>query len=83
MSADARDKAREGYRRARKWVRKRLPPGVRSVVGVGLIAGGVLGFLPILGFWMIPLGVGVISLDVGWAARRLRGDRRDEPEDED
>ncbi len=26
--------------------------------------GGVLGFLPILGFWMLPLGVAFIMLDI-------------------
>jgi hypothetical protein len=41
-----------------------------------LIAGGTLGFLPILGFWMIPLGIGVASLDVKplmarWRARSV------------
>jgi len=27
------------------------------------MCGGVLGFLPILGFWMFPLGVVILSLD--------------------
>ncbi|PYE84202.1 hypothetical protein [Phyllobacterium leguminum] len=35
----------------------------RRVLGVLLIAGGILGFLPILGFWMIPLGLLVLSHD--------------------
>ena len=35
----------------------------RTVVGVGLVIGGVLGFLPVLGFWMIPLGLLVLSVD--------------------
>ena len=26
--------------------------------------GGLVGFLPILGFWMIPLGIAVASLDI-------------------
>lgn len=43
----------------------------RVVLGVVLILGGVLGFLPVVGFWMIPLGLVVLSVD--WApARRLR-----------
>jgi hypothetical protein len=33
------------------------PAPLRWSAGVLLIAGGVLGFLPVLGFWMIPLGV--------------------------
>ena len=36
----------------------------RMVIGVLLIFGGILGFLPILGFWMIPLGLMVLSVDI-------------------
>nr|WP_316657189.1 hypothetical protein [uncultured Gellertiella sp.] len=43
----------------------------RIALGSGLLAGGALGFLPVLGFWMIPLGLVVLSHDVA-AARRLR-----------
>ena len=45
-------------------IRRRVPPGLRTVLGLLLMVGGVLGFLPILGFWMIPLGIAVIGLDV-------------------
>jgi hypothetical protein len=38
-------------------------PVVRQVMGFGLVAGGVFGFLPVLGFWMIPLGVAILSVD--------------------
>lgn len=44
---------------------------MRLILGIALILGGVLGFLPIVGFWMIPLGLGVLSYDFHWA-RRLR-----------
>ena len=43
----------------------------RVVLGVALLVGGVLGFLPILGFWMIPLGLVVLSYDIA-SVRRLR-----------
>ena len=61
------------------WVERRVPPGLRLPLGLLLIAGGLLGFLPVLGFWMLPLGVAVAALDVrplraGWRARR-RGSR--------
>ena len=46
------------------WVRRHVPPGLRLVLGVLLIVGGVFGFLPILGFWMIPLGFAVAALDI-------------------
>lgn len=50
---------------------ERLPPGVRSLVGLVLIGGGVLGFLPVLGFWMLPMGVAILSIDVPPLRRRL------------
>jgi len=37
---------------------------VRIALGAGLIAGGTLGFLPVLGFWMLPLGLLVLSQDL-------------------
>ena len=36
----------------------------RIAVGSGLVVGGILGFLPILGFWMVPLGLLVLSQDI-------------------
>jgi hypothetical protein len=43
----------------------RIPghPLLRLVLGVILILGGTLGFLPILGFWMVPLGLIILSVD--------------------
>jgi hypothetical protein len=51
----------------------RLPASrpVRMTAGVLLILFGLLGFLPILGFWMVPLGLTVLSVDLP-IARRLR-----------
>jgi hypothetical protein len=37
---------------------------VRIGIGVLLILFGFLGFLPIVGFWMIPLGLVVLSIDI-------------------
>ena len=42
----------------------RLPRWLRLLSGIGLVVGGLLGFLPVLGFWMIPLGLLVLSRDV-------------------
>lgn len=36
----------------------------RVTTGVALVLGGLLGWLPILGFWMLPLGLLVLSIDV-------------------
>ena len=35
----------------------------RTVIGGALIAGGVFSFLPILGVWMLPLGILTLSID--------------------
>jgi hypothetical protein len=43
---------------------------LRIVIGVLLILGGVAGFLPVLGFWMVPLGFMVLAADFP-AVRRL------------
>lgn len=43
----------------------------RMGIGIVLIAGGFLGFLPILGFWMLPLGFIVLSHDLA-VVRRMR-----------
>jgi hypothetical protein len=38
-------------------------PLLRIALGVILIVCGLLGFLPVLGFWMIPLGFAVLAID--------------------
>jgi len=45
---------------------------IRLVLGFLLVLGGVLGFLPILGFWMIPLGIVVLSVDIHFVRRWRR-----------
>lgn len=54
-----------------KWADARLPRGLRSLLGLILIVAGFFGFLPILGFWMIPLGGALITLDIAPLRRRL------------
>jgi hypothetical protein len=58
-------------RRAVVWGDRRVPPGVRSIVGVLCVIGGLVGFLPILGFWMLPVGLALIALDIPPLRRRL------------
>lgn len=43
-----------------------LPKSKPTRIGLGilLIVGGILGFLPVLGFWMVPLGLLVLSADL-------------------
>lgn len=44
----------------------------RIAIGVALILCGFVGFLPVLGFWMIPLGLLVLSIDLPWVRRMRR-----------
>ncbi len=68
-----------------KW-QIRLPRNrlLRTVIGVGFILGGIVGFLPVVGFWMIPVGLLILSNDIRvvrrwrrrlavWAGRRGKG----------
>jgi hypothetical protein len=45
---------------------------MRRMLGGLLVAGGTLGFLPILGFWMVPLGLVVLSHDSAIVRRKRR-----------
>ncbi|MGE0008575.1 MAG: hypothetical protein AB7S92_23725 [Parvibaculaceae bacterium] len=47
-------------------------PVVRVMLGGVLILGGILGFLPVLGFWMVPLGLLVLAVDIPMARRLKR-----------
>jgi hypothetical protein len=46
------------------WLRKPSSQVVRIPVAILLVAGGALSFLPILGLWMLPLGLVLIAQDV-------------------
>ena len=52
-------------------VRKPAAFYARWAAALVLIAGGCLGFLPILGFWMLPLGLILIAQDVPILRRPL------------
>ncbi len=41
------------------------------LLGSGFVAGGIVGFLPVVGFWMLPLGLMILSVD-SKAVRRGR-----------
>jgi 4-alpha-glucanotransferase len=51
------------------WVRRPSLRVPRLVAGVLLILGGIVGFLPILGFWMVPLGLLLLAQDVTFLRR--------------
>lgn len=44
----------------------------RIVIGTVLVICGLLGFLPVLGFWMVPLGLLVLSQDLRFVRRKRR-----------
>ena len=74
----------EGIGRFVGKVRSPAAKPYRIPIGVGLIGGGIIGFLPILGFWMIPLGLAVLAPDVPplrrpliWALRKINGTKKE------
>ena len=46
--------------------------GLRVILGVVFLIGGLLSFLPILGIWMIPLGLLILSIDIALVRRHRR-----------
>jgi hypothetical protein len=53
------------------WSDRHLPPGVRAGLGVVAMMCGLVGFLPIVGFWMLPLGIVLVALDIPPLRRRV------------
>lgn len=45
---------------------------LRRSAGMLLVVGGIFGMLPVLGFWMLPLGLGLLSVDSPRARRVYR-----------
>lgn len=60
--------------------KRHLPPLLRAFFGLCLMVMGVFGFLPVLGFWMIPLGLALMATDIPplqrWLKKRLQQARR-------
>lgn len=57
--------------RAVTWLRQPVGKRVRIPAGLLFIVGGLLGFLPVLGFWMLPIGLALLADDIP-ALRNLR-----------
>jgi len=53
------------------WLRKPTSFGARLVVASLLIIGGIFSFLPVLGLWMLPLGLLLIAQDIPFLRRPL------------
>ena len=73
----------KGVARVMRGVRSPSAKPYRIPAGIALTLGGVIGFMPILGFWMVPLGLAVLAQDVpvmrpplarmiAWINRKLR-----------
>ena len=54
----------DSFRGFVRWLRKPGSGWIRMPLGIILILCGFVGFLPILGFWMVPLGLLVLAIDM-------------------
>ena len=54
-----------------RWLRKPSSRLVRVPLALLLVIGGVFSFLPILGLWMLPLGLLLIAQDVPFLQKPL------------
>ena len=65
---------RELPHRVASWMRWLRHPGsrwVRLPAGIALIIGGVFSILPLLGLWMLPLGLMLIAADIPFLQRPM------------
>ena len=60
-------------RQTQVYGRRRMRPGVRTIAGILCIIGGIFGFLPILGYWMAPIGILLIGLDIPALRKPIAG----------
>lgn len=72
LSEDHKTEILQRLRRALAWARLKLPFGLRTVFGLVFVVAGVFGFLPVLGFWMVPAGLALVALDIPPLRRRLQ-----------
>jgi hypothetical protein len=56
-----------------EWLRRPATKFIRIPIGVLLILGGVFSFLPILGIWMLPLGLLLLALDFAFLRTPIAG----------
>jgi hypothetical protein len=65
------DRLPDRVQKTTRWLRRPSSRLLRIPAGALLVGGGLLGMLPLLGFWMLPLGLILLAEDV----RPLRGVR--------
>ncbi len=56
-------------RRSYLWLIRPLAKWLRVPLGCLFIVGGLFGFLPLLGFWMVPLGLLLLGRDIPFIRR--------------
>ncbi len=64
-----------------RWLREPSSRWVRIPAGFALILGGIFSILPVLGLWMLPLGLLLLAQDLPFLRRPMRrallwGERR-------
>lgn len=60
------EKLPERLRKGVDWLREPSRRWVRIGAALLFIVGGVFSILPILGLWMLPLGLALLSQDIPW-----------------
>lgn len=58
--------------RALKWLREPRAAWIRIPVGLLLILGGMFSILPVLGIWMLPVGLILLAQDIPFLRRPIR-----------
>lgn len=58
------EKLPEQLHRAVEWLREPSRFWIRLVAAILFILGGIFSILPVLGLWMLPLGLALLSQDV-------------------
>ena len=56
-----------------RWLREASSRWVRIPLAIVLICGGLFGFLPVLGLWMLPLGFLLLAEDLPFLRKPTRG----------
>jgi hypothetical protein len=71
---DLIDRLPNGMQPAVRWLRRPSSRWIRIPASLLLVAGGLVGFLPFFGFWMLPLGLALLAEDLPplrWARDRI------------
>jgi hypothetical protein len=58
--------------RSMRWLREPSSRWIRIPAGLLLIAGGIFSILPLLGLWMLPLGLLLLAQDLSFLRRPTR-----------